>query len=70
MLMVREDLFHLMLKYYLSSNLLISLLGQRKNLTPEIMANFVKKFKYAGATILGGCCETRPCHIKEINKLK
>ena len=45
--MVREDLFHLMLKYYLSSNLLISLLGQRKNLTPEIMANFVKKFKYA-----------------------
>jgi len=23
-----------------------------------------------GATILGGCCETKPFHIKEIAKLK
>jgi len=23
-----------------------------------------------GATILGGCCEIRPSHIKEISKLK
>jgi S-methylmethionine-dependent homocysteine/selenocysteine methylase len=23
-----------------------------------------------GATILGGCCEIRPSHIKEIAKLK
>ena len=45
-------------------------LGQRKDLTPKLMANFVKKFKDAGATILGGCCETRPSHIKEIYKLK
>ena len=34
------------------------------------MAKFVKKFKDAGATILGGCCETRPLHIKEIYKLR
>ena len=34
------------------------------------MANFVKKFKEAGATILGGCCETRPEHIKTMSKLK
>ena len=27
-------------------------LGQRKDLTPELMANFVKKFKDTGATIL------------------
>jgi homocysteine S-methyltransferase len=45
-------------------------LGQRKDLTPELMVNFVKKFKDAGATILGGCCETRPSHIKEMSKFK
>ena len=45
-------------------------LGQRKDLTPKKMSSFVKKFKDAGATILGGCCETRPAHIKEFYKLK
>ncbi len=44
-------------------------LGQRKDLTPIKMAEFAKKFKAAGATILGGCCETRPAHIKELSKL-
>ena len=29
-----------------------------------------KKFKDNGATILGGCCETRPSHIEAIAKLK
>ena len=45
-------------------------LGQRKDLTPENMALVVKKFKDAGATILGGCCETRPEHIREMAKLR
>jgi len=45
-------------------------LGQRKDLTPMLMAKFVKKFKEAGATILGGCCETRPSHIKEMVQFK
>jgi homocysteine S-methyltransferase len=45
-------------------------LGQRKDLTPKKMGEFAKKFKDAGATILGGCCETRPGHIKEFAKLK
>ena len=45
-------------------------LGQRKDLTPKLMKNFVKKFKDAGATILGGCCETKPEHIKAMSKLK
>ena len=45
-------------------------LGQRKDLTPENLAIIVKKFKDSGATILGGCCETKPEHIKEIAKLK
>ena len=45
-------------------------LGQRKDLTPKKMAEFAKKFKKAGATILGGCCETGPSHIKAFSKLK
>ncbi len=45
-------------------------LGQRKDLTPEKMLEFAKKFKDAGATIIGGCCETRPSHIKAFTKLK
>ena len=45
-------------------------LGHREDLTPKKMALIVKTFKEAGATILGGCCETRPSHIKEISKLK
>ena len=45
-------------------------LGHRKDLTPENMALVVKKFKDAGATILGGCCETGPEHIREMSKLR
>ena len=45
-------------------------LGHREDLEPEKMALIVKKFKEAGATILGGCCETRPAHIKEMAKFK
>jgi len=45
-------------------------LGHREDLIPEKMALIAKKFKEAGATILGGCCETRPAHIKEMAKLK
>jgi len=45
-------------------------LGVREDLTPEKMLEFAKKFKDAGATILGGCCETRPTHIKAFTSLK
>ena len=45
-------------------------LGVREDLTPEKMLEFAKKFKDAGATILGGCCETRPSHIKAFASLK
>ena len=45
-------------------------LGVRKDLTPEKMLEFAKKFKDAGATIIGGCCETTPLHIKAFSKLK
>ena len=45
-------------------------LGVREDLTPEKMSDFAKKFKDEGATILGGCCETRPSHIKAFSLLK
>ena len=45
-------------------------LGVREDLTPEKMLEFAKKFQDAGATILGGCCETRPSHIKAFASLK
>jgi homocysteine S-methyltransferase len=44
-------------------------LGQREDLTPKKLCMIIKKFKDSGATILGGCCETRPSHIKEMSKL-
>ena len=47
----------------------VEVLGKRKDLTPEKMAKIAEIFKNAGATILGGCCETRPAHIKELSKL-
>ena len=45
-------------------------LGKREDLNPIKLAEFAKDFKNMGATILGGCCETRPSHIREIAKLK
>ena len=46
------------------------ILGKRQDLTPLKIQEFVKKFKDAGATILGGCCETSPSHIAAISKIK
>ena len=46
------------------------ILGKRQDLTPIKIQKIAKKFKDAGATILGGCCETSPSHIKAIANLK
>ena len=46
------------------------ILGKRQDLTPIKIQEIAKKFKDAGANILGGCCETSPSHIKAIAKLK
>ena len=46
------------------------ILGKRKDLTPDKIAEIAKKFKEAGATILGGCCETSPSHIEAISRIK
>ena len=46
------------------------ILGKRQDLTPIKIQEIAKKFKDAGATILGGCCETNPSHIEAIAKIK
>ena len=45
------------------------ILGINKDLNEENFFNCVKKYMKEGATILGGCCEIRPSHIKAISKL-
>ena len=45
-------------------------LGHRSDLTPDKIGEIAKKFKENGATILGGCCETRPSHIEAMAKIK
>jgi homocysteine S-methyltransferase len=47
-----------------------SILGTNKDLNEKNFYEIVKKYMHEGATILGGCCEIRPSHIKEISKLK
>ncbi len=46
------------------------ILGKRHDLTPDKFHAIAKKFKENGATIIGGCCETGPAHIKAITKIK
>ena len=46
------------------------ILGKRHDLTPNKFHEIAKKFKENGATIIGGCCETGPAHIKAITKIK
>ena len=45
-------------------------LGTRDDYTDVKFLNFSKKMMNKGATILGGCCETKPFHIKKIASLK
>ncbi len=45
-------------------------LGKRDNYTDTKFLEFTKKMLNKGATILGGCCETKPSHIKKISILK
>jgi len=47
-----------------------TVLGKNTDLNESKFYEYVKKFMKNGATILGGCCEIRPSHIKAISKLK
>tara|TARA_B100001741_G_C16521557_1_gene585005 strand:- start:99 stop:1016 length:918 start_codon:yes stop_codon:yes gene_type:complete len=48
----------------------VDTLGTRSDYTSKKFLNFSKQMMSKGATILGGCCETKPSHIKEISILK
>ena len=45
-------------------------LGKRNDLTPKVLKDLAKEFIMNGATIIGGCCETNPSHIKAFSELK
>jgi homocysteine S-methyltransferase len=45
-------------------------MGTREDYTGVMFLEFSKKMMSKGATILGGCCETKPFHIKKIAGLK
>ena len=45
-------------------------MGTREDYTDVMFLEFSKKMISKGATILGGCCETKPFHIKKIASLK
>ncbi len=43
-----------------------NVLGKLKDFTPNVFKNFVESATNLGATLLGGCCEIKPRHIKAI----
>jgi S-methylmethionine-dependent homocysteine/selenocysteine methylase len=45
------------------------LLGLRSDLDPEQYAEHVADWLDAGATLMGGCCGTRPAHIARLREL-
>jgi len=48
----------------------VNVLGTRNDFTSQVFFDFTKRMVAKGATILGGCCETKPSHISAISKLK
>jgi len=48
----------------------VDVLGTRNDVTSKVFYDFSKRMVSKGATILGGCCETKPSHINAISKLK
>lgn len=50
---------------FLKDNATVDALSARPELTPERYADFALGWVRAGASIIGGCCETGPDHIAE-----
>ena len=48
----------------------VEVMGTRDDYTDVKFLEFSKKMLNKGATILGGCCETKPSHIEKISNLK
>lgn len=58
--------FQQITKEFLKDNPTVDLLAARPEMTPALYADFAMRWVGQGATIIGGCCETRPAHIAEI----
>ena len=46
----------------------VSVLQARSDLDPVRYADHAQRWQALGATIIGGCCETGPAHIAEIDR--
>mmetsp|Transcript_138794 Transcript_138794/g.431763 ORF Transcript_138794/g.431763 Transcript_138794/m.431763 type:complete len:329 (+) Transcript_138794:36-1022(+) len=46
----------------------IGALGERTDMTPEAYADFVARWREAGASIVGGCCKVGPDHISKLRQ--
>lgn len=53
---------------YLKEGATVDFLQARTNLDPKVYADFAEDWIKYGATIIGGCCEIGPAHIKELAK--
>ena len=53
-----------------SSSQPTDVLGTLENFTPNIFKNFVESTANQGASLLGGCCEVKPRHIKALKELR
>jgi S-methylmethionine-dependent homocysteine/selenocysteine methylase len=53
-------------KDFLHHGATVEILEKRTNLEPKTYADFVDGWIKQGATIVGGCCEVGPAHIKEV----
>ncbi len=51
---------------FTSPNATVEALEKRSDLNPEKYADFVDKWVNQGASIVGGCCEVGPDHIREL----
>ena len=45
-------------------------LGILENFTPNVFKNFVESAANEGASLLGGCCEVKPRHVKALKELQ
>ena len=58
--------FRQITKAFLADSPTVAVLESRPEMTPEVYAGFAMDWVAHGATIVGGCCETRPAHIAAI----
>lgn len=58
--------FRQITKDFLKDNPTVDALSARPEMTPALYADHAMAWVDAGATIVGGCCETTPAHIAEL----